>query len=1124
MFFFSCIFASLDGTSVKSSLLLDSLSSLKLPKPDLTEKVKSCQEQLEVIVDEETMVRTGDAIQEFNLVPFFHLSSKGVKNSSTGGSLSSGVVIVRSSLIPPSSSSIGLDGREEHLLSTVIEEQDQELLEQDSLEEFIKYETECGILPDSKKEDEESHPQVIPEVTTQKVTDSTSSSSTLVSEGGNTATGGISNDSVSHLSRQDEEGQQTQEEKAIIMTTTTTVSPSQKVCGKGKEDCKSSSSHVIQEKEEGIIIVHKDDSGLDGDPSLESAWSSSPERMKNRKEETTSTNDSDSATSYPGIKRKDCVEQKQHLNEKTGKQHQQNKNKESPSETDSLLSGRDKEHHQTQDSSDILPSVRVNCQRKQAISSSCSTTRISSKSPPHVNRQEDTKNCKTQLRAAGKKTLLSSATKKGDDRDQQLLNEKDHSRRGDVSSAKLVSVGKKKPQKTDFSPSSTSPTLMSSSSKSTSEAGVVRKTDPVNRENLLNEIENYSRSHLKNSPSSTSSLSSSALTSHFTSSSHSPEILESKKSENLRDIHPSKSKDMSTTGANILIQSLEEDQQVMDQVVMDNLKKKTTGEKTFADHFLPSESKGFLMRSPLPDNDVVTSLDFETIEVVVDDGIASDDSSEKSVDSPSSSSTKSRESLSSPTSSPSASDSKQQQNTNNQTCSNKSAKKCVTPNKNSKDMNEKRKGSSSSSSNNLSNYGLVSKRSSSIKDLREKQNDAEVKIAKEIIELKQREEELKLMRQEMLRIQNHHHDQQQQTSASSSSFPKQEKLLHHLPNEKNSPENIVRQGVTSCSTRSDSSGDKSCAILNSSSVASVSDVSSVEMDTVSSSCPRSSSPSTNSEVSTTDSVSGRISVDSLDSSASSAAAKRMMQQQNSVHSNRIQQQKQQQTRSIRSMKPYEEAINEASRSKSRSTSHLNESPIEREIRLVREREEELRREIQMRKQLIQQQTTTLSTESSKMGEDIGVQVEKDEQSGQISDSVTPAKSIPAIDDKSLALSGENSSSGQQLQQSLGSSPLADTAVIPALGTASSKTTSIQKVLATTRIQQEIEEQTQREMALRASGSIKTISQERTDLKVPTTQLASIASAVVKAANAASINNIAMTLSEDSNKSPPRTSG
>jgi hypothetical protein len=224
------------------------------------------------------------------------------------------------------------------------------------------------------------------------------------------------------------------------------------------------------------------------------------------------------------------------------------------------------------------------------------------------------------------------------------------------------------------------------------------------------------------------------------------------------------------------------------------------------------------------------------------------------------------------------------------------------------------------------------------------------------------------------------------------------------------------------------------------------------------------------------------------------------------------------------MKPYEEAINEASRSKSRSTSHLNESPIEREIRLVREREEELRREIQMRKQLIQQQTTTLSTESSKMGEDIGVQVEKDEQSGQISDSVTPAKSIPAIDDKSLALSGENSSSGQQLQQSLGSSPLADTAVIPALGTASSKTTSIQKVLATTRIQQEIEEQTQREMALRASGSIKTISQERTDLKVPTTQLASIASAVVKAANAASINNIAMTLSEDSNKSPPRTSG
>ncbi|XP_076353238.1 uncharacterized protein LOC143248624 [Tachypleus tridentatus] len=41
----------------------------------------------------------------------------------------------------------------------------------------------------------------------------------------------------------------------------------------------------------------------------------------------------------------------------------------------------------------------------------------------------------------------------------------------------------------------------------------------------------------------------------------------------------------------------------------------------------------------------------------------------------------------------------------------------------------------------------------------------------------------------------------------------------------------------------------------------------------------------------------------------------------------------------------------------------------------------------------------------------------------------------------------------------------------------------QKALATTRIQQEIEEQTQRELALREAGQIQTISQERTDAKV-----------------------------------------
>lgn len=59
------------------------------------------------------------------------------------------------------------------------------------------------------------------------------------------------------------------------------------------------------------------------------------------------------------------------------------------------------------------------------------------------------------------------------------------------------------------------------------------------------------------------------------------------------------------------------------------------------------------------------------------------------------------------------------------------------------------------------------------------------------------------------------------------------------------------------------------------------------------------------------------------------------------------------------------------------------------------------------------------------------------------------------------------------------------------GTAASNGPQIQKVLATTRIQQEIEEQTQREMALRAAGSIKTISHERTDIKVVPTKLSGV---------------------------------
>lgn len=101
-----------------------------------------------------------------------------------------------------------------------------------------------------------------------------------------------------------------------------------------------------------------------------------------------------------------------------------------------------------------------------------------------------------------------------------------------------------------------------------------------------------------------------------------------------------------------------------------------------------------------------------------------------------------------------------------------------------------------------------------------------------------------------------------------------------------------------------------------------------------------------------------------------------------------------------------------------------ESPIEREIRLARDREEALRKEKGLLGQL---------------------QAEGFIKKGEVA-SATPVKGarVPAA----VVLRG-----------------------------------STQKILATSRIQQEIEEQTQREMALRESGHIQTISQERTDSKV-----------------------------------------
>lgn len=102
-----------------------------------------------------------------------------------------------------------------------------------------------------------------------------------------------------------------------------------------------------------------------------------------------------------------------------------------------------------------------------------------------------------------------------------------------------------------------------------------------------------------------------------------------------------------------------------------------------------------------------------------------------------------------------------------------------------------------------------------------------------------------------------------------------------------------------------------------------------------------------------------------------------------------------------------------------------ESPIEREIRMARDREEALRREKLLLGQLQAEGFITKSETSTAI-----------------------TKSLPS------------------------KTPAAH--VAPG---------SAQKLLATSRIQQEIEEQTQREIDLRASGHIQTISQERTDSKV-----------------------------------------
>ncbi|KAI1289349.1 hypothetical protein HDE_08773 [Halotydeus destructor] len=183
-------------------------------------------------------------------------------------------------------------------------------------------------------------------------------------------------------------------------------------------------------------------------------------------------------------------------------------------------------------------------------------------------------------------------------------------------------------------------------------------------------------------------------------------------------------------------------------------------------------------------------------------------------------------------------------------------------------------------------------------------------------------------------------------------------------------------------------------------------------ETVSSDTEGRFSPS--SELSTTESYGGRNSAQSLDSSTfSSSSITTTISTGKTDHLNDIK------------VKPLMDGANDDDHhddasSESKPVKTENESPIEREIRMIQDRENEL--------------------QSSKANLIKPGQTEK----------TVPGKiTIPAV------LRGPS---------------------VTGAG-------SIQKILATTRIQQEIEEQTQREMALRASGSIKTISQERTDPKV-----------------------------------------
>lgn len=188
-----------------------------------------------------------------------------------------------------------------------------------------------------------------------------------------------------------------------------------------------------------------------------------------------------------------------------------------------------------------------------------------------------------------------------------------------------------------------------------------------------------------------------------------------------------------------------------------------------------------------------------------------------------------------------------------------------------------------------------------------------------------------------------------------------------------------------------------------------------------------------------------------------------------------------------------------------------ESKIAREIRELKEREEELRR-MRLERSLNNRQTGSstvaspinclnncakncqpngyLSSSNSSADSTISLnQSEKtsDKSSDRSSDKSSVRSNSPPVSTDPCSASIDSLDEGFAEFKSPNSTKNQSTDLLspPSQATLNASNvlnngSNLNKILATTRIQQEIEEQTRRELALKAAGSIKTISQERTD--------------------------------------------